>query len=81
MPQRERRSDQISTGRELKDQLNEDQRYALVELERFGWELKFIRRPLFQPMVTVLFDGDRSHYAVLETDGTLTESPEFDIRH
>ena len=64
----------------LKRELNEDQRIALADLERFGWELKFIRRPMFQQPVPVVFDSSRQHFAVLNTDGTLDENPGFDIR-
>jgi hypothetical protein len=68
-------------GSVMKRQLNEDQRLTLAELESFGWELKFIRRPLFQTSVPVVFDSDRKTFAVLEPDGTLNENPGFDIRH
>ena len=50
------------------------------ELERYGWELKFIRHPLFQASVAVLYDPDRKGYACLESDGTLNEHPTFRIR-
>jgi len=53
---------------------------ALADLERFGWELKFIRRPMFQQPVPVVFDSSRKHYAVLNLDGSLDENPGFDIR-
>ena len=49
-------------------------------VEEPGWQLKFVRRPLFQPSIPVVFDGDRKHYAVLEPDGTLNEHPAFTIR-
>ena len=64
----------------LKRELNATQTITLVNLERFGWELKFIRHPLFQQPVAVVFDSDRKHYAILEPDGTLNEKPDFDIR-
>ena len=64
----------------LKRELNEDQRVALADLERFGWELKFIRRPMFEKPVPVVFDSSRQHFAVLNVDGTLDEHPAFDIR-
>ena len=38
----------------LKRELNTEQRLTLAELEKFGWELKFIRRPLFQQPVPVV---------------------------
>ena len=61
--------------------LNPVQSATLVELEHFGWELKFVRRPLFQPIVPVVFDPGRTHYAVLRPDGTLDEHPQIQIRH
>jgi len=64
----------------LKRELNEAQILTLVSLEPFGWELKFVRRPMFQASIPVVFDGDRKTYAVLEPDGTLNENPGFKIR-
>ncbi len=64
----------------LKRELNDAQRTTLNELERFGWELKYIRRPLFQPIIPIVFDGDRKTFAVLEADGSLNEHPPFNIR-
>ena len=64
----------------LKRDLNEAQRTTLSGLEQFGWQLKFVRRKPFQPMVAVVFDGDRKRFAVLELDGTLDENPGFEIR-
>ena len=81
MHQPERRNDEPHTARELRNGLNEAQLEALASLERYGWQLKFIRRPLFQPSIPVVFDGDRKSYAVLDADGTLNEHPPFDIRH
>jgi hypothetical protein len=48
--------------------LNEVQRLALHSLENFGWELAFIRRPLFVP-------------PVLEEDGSVNLSPLAKWRH
>lgn len=76
----ERRRAEARPSSILKRELNEDQLLALAELEKFGWELKFIRKPMFQQPVPVVFDSDRRHYAVLRDDGTLDEKPGFDIR-
>lgn len=78
---KERRKDELRTTRELRAELNEAQCDTLAGLERYGWQLKFVRRPLFQPSVPVVFDGDRKTFAILEADGTLNEHPSFDIRH
>ena len=80
MVQTERRNSPHHSCRELRRQLNEAQRDTLGELERYGWELKFVRRPLFQPAIPVLYDPDRHGYAILEVDGTLNERPPFVIR-
>jgi hypothetical protein len=76
----ERRKSERAPSSVLKRDLNEAQRTTLMGLEQFGWELKFVRRKPFQPSVAVVFDGDRKHFAVLEPDGTLNESPGFEIR-
>ncbi len=80
MTDRERRSAEQAASAKLRALLNEEQRVTLMELERFGWELKFVRRPMFQPSIPVVFDGDRKTYAILEPDGTLNENPGFEIR-
>lgn len=80
MTVRERRKTEGKPAIALKRDLNQDQILALSELEKFGWELKFIRRPMFQQPVPVVFDSDRKHFAVLNADGTLDETPGFDIR-
>jgi hypothetical protein len=76
----ERRKTEAKHVVALKRELNQDQVLALAELEKFGWELKFIRRPMFKDPIPVVFDSDRRHFAILKDDGTLDENPEFDIR-
>jgi hypothetical protein len=80
MTERERRRVEGRPSQALKRELNEAQKIALAELERFGWELKFIRRPMFDQPVPVVFDSSRKHFAVLNIDGSLNEKPGFDIR-
>ncbi len=77
----ERRTDAERNRQELRTDLNSAQLETLGGLERFGWALKFVRRPLFQPIIPVVFDGDCQNFAVLEDDGTLNEHPSFEIRH
>ena len=76
----ERRSTMTQLSRTLRRELNEAQIDTLAGLERFGWELKFIRKPLFKESVPVIFDGDRKVVAILEPDGKLNEHPPFHIR-
>jgi len=77
---KERRSGQRELSSVLKRQLNDAQLMTLRGLEGFGWELKFIRRKPFQEPIAVIFDGDRKKFAVLEPDGALNESPDFEVR-
>ncbi len=81
MPDSERRKAEQHRIAELKRELNDAQINTLLQLEQFGWELKFIRHKPFQPGVPVVFDGDRKRFAVLNADGTLNDNPGFDIRH
>ena len=78
---KERRSGYRELSSVLKRQLNDAQLLTLRGLEGFGWELKFIRRKPFQEPIAVIFDGDRKTFAVLEADGSLNESPSFEIRN
>jgi hypothetical protein len=76
----ERRGSEKESAARLRTLLNDDQLMTLVELDQFGWSLKFVRRPMFQPSIPVVIDADRKRYAVLEADGTLNENPGFTIR-
>jgi hypothetical protein len=80
MTEQDRRNADVENASRLRALLNEDQRMTLTELEQFGWSLKFVRRPLFQPSIPVVIDADRKRYAVLEADGSLNETPGFTIR-
>lgn len=80
MAENERRQVLATAANRLRMQLNEDQQHTLGELERFGWELKFIRRRPFQDPIPVVFDGDRKSFSVIRPDGTLDDNPGFDIR-
>jgi hypothetical protein len=61
--------------------LNEVQRIALHSLENFGWQLAFIRRPLFVPPMVVVKNGDQTKFAILEDDGSVNLNPQVKWRH
>ncbi|MFA6987230.1 MAG: hypothetical protein WC213_13645 [Arenimonas sp.] len=65
----------------LKSELNTDQRETLDELEKFGWELRFVRHDPEQRPVPVIFDANKSKFAVLDQDGSLDEDAFVNIRH
>ena len=53
---------------------------ALATLEHFSWTLRFVRRPMFQAPVPILFSPDGQRFVVLEADGAINENPGFKIR-
>lgn len=65
---------------ELRAGLTPEQRQAVDTLEHFGWQLRFVRRPLFRDPVPVLFDRNGERYVVLQPDGTLDESQTLTLR-
>jgi hypothetical protein len=80
LPDKERRECEQQVVREKERDLTTDQVIALRNLEHFGWELRFVRRPLFEHPVPVLFDADTERYAILEDDGTVNEDHDLIIR-
>jgi hypothetical protein len=71
----ERRQEGTQLPKNFDDMLNEDQLFTLNKMEEFGWKLAFIRRPLFQEIVTVLSHPDHGTYGILESDGRLNMQP------
>ncbi len=65
----------------LRRGLNDAQCLTLNWLESFGWELKFVRHPLFQPPIVVVRCGRMGACAVIESDGTLNRHPRIVLRH
>jgi hypothetical protein len=63
----------------LKRELNDEQLATLLQLERFGWILRFVRRDR-EPIPAVL-DPDHDCYAVLEPDGSINKDPPLQFRH
>lgn len=80
MTDRERRQPHSRPNAALRAQLNEDQLMTLRELERFGWELRFVRRRPFQDLVPVVVDGDRKSFSILKADGTLEDNADIKLR-
>ncbi|MFI8718254.1 hypothetical protein ACIGHF_10265 [Stenotrophomonas sp. NPDC077464] len=64
----------------LREGLTAEQRQAVDTLEHFGWQLRFVRRPLFRDPVPVLFDRSGERYVVLQPDGSLDESQTLKLR-
>ncbi len=60
--------------------LNDAQLAELRSIEQFGWNLKYIRRPLFQEQVVVVTNPDGRSIGVLEDDGELNMAPRIETR-
>ena len=60
--------------------LNVMQQVTLGEIGKFGWELRFVRTPLFQEAVPVVFSADGDQIGVLEEDGRLNLHPNIEHR-
>lgn len=76
----ERRKGLAPVPDKLSEFLNDAQLSSLNKLEGFGWNLEFVRRPLFQEVVPVLFHPDAKKYGVLNEDGTLNAQPGIQLR-
>jgi hypothetical protein len=64
----------------LRAGLTPAQLVTLEAMEIFRWRLAFVRRPLFQAPIPVLFDQDDTRYVVIREDGTLDEQPTLKLR-
>jgi hypothetical protein len=65
---------------QLRAGLTAEQRQTVETLEHFGWQLRFVRRPLFRDPIPVLFDRAGERYVVLQPDGSLDESQTLQLR-
>lgn len=77
-PERRRASVPDASG--LREGLAPPQLVTLEALEIFGWRLAFVRRPLFQAPIPVLFDRAGTRHVVIRDDGTLDEHPVLKLR-
>jgi len=62
------------------EMLNPMQVRALRQIESYGWQLQFIRRPLFQDPVPVVIDADGKKIGILEEDGRINMEPDIKVR-
>ena len=78
--EKDKRNKQKPIPNNLSDYLNEDQRVTLNQIESYGWRIEFIRRPLFQTPLVVIFGPDDGQIGVLKEDGTIDKNPEILVR-
>lgn len=77
----ERRGSKTAVPPNLRGYLNQEQRLALQKIENFGWQLEFVRQPLFQDPIPVVISPDRQRHAVLQQDGELDMNSGLSFRH
>lgn len=53
------------------------QMQSLDQLADFGWQLAFVRRPLFDKPTVVLISPEAKQYATLEEEGSLNLEPDL----
>jgi hypothetical protein len=80
-PSERRKAPPAQDPQSLRTGLTPAQLMTLEALEIFQWRLAFVRRPLFQAPIPVLFDREDTRYVVIEEDGTLNEQPSLQLRN
>ena len=68
---REKRKGGISIPENLKEILNEAQWQALSGIKYSGWELRFLRKPVFQAPVLVIQNSCDGRTGILDMDGRI----------
>lgn len=76
----EKRKDILPVPDNLEELLNRRQMQALQHIESFGWQLRFVRRPLFQEPIPVILSPRGDRYAILERDGRINITHDLNIR-
>jgi len=64
----------------LRSGLSRAQLDTLETMESFRWRLAFVRWPVFQAPIPVLFNRDGTRYVVINEDGTLDERQTLQLR-
>ncbi len=80
MVDKEKRSDDSAIPQPLNEYMNESQIMSLRRIEGFGWELRFIRIPMFQDPVPVVFSADGKSIGILDEDGRVNLEHEMAVR-
>jgi hypothetical protein len=78
--QNDRRTGESSVPANLREYLNDYQMLALDRMRELGWELKFVRRPIFQQPIPVIHHAGNNEHAIIEEDGTINKDLYINIR-
>ena len=77
---REKRKGTSQIPKNLNDILNKAQLQALSGIKHAGWELLFLRRPLFQEPVLVVHNPKDNTTGIFDKDGKIIIQPNFKKR-
>jgi hypothetical protein len=77
----ERRKGQPAVPSDLKPYLNPNQMLTLNAMKNFGWQMYFIRRPLFQRPTAVMINHEGTRIAEIEENGTFDTETRIVIRN
>jgi len=76
----ERREKQVPVPEDLNHILNQTQLVILNELKKLDWQLLFVRRSVYQPVLAVMMAPNGST-AILEDDGIPNVNHGMEFRH
>lgn len=76
----DKRTNNIPGSHELINSLNSKQITALGEIRHLGWDLKFVRKPVFQEAIPVVYNDKLEQVGILDADGNISLEHEFDVR-
>jgi hypothetical protein len=76
----ERRTGQTPVPDDMLSRLTEPQHQTLARLMRIGWSVKFVRRPLFQTPVFILYEPKSGDFFFLHEGGTIDKVDDTALR-
>ncbi|HYQ72608.1 MAG TPA: hypothetical protein VET88_11865 [Gammaproteobacteria bacterium] len=77
---REKRKNNNPIPADLEGMLNAAQRQALPGIRFSGWELYFLRKPLFQPPVLVVRNSNDGKTGILDDHGRVSVQANIKVR-
>ena len=76
----EKRQGKAAIPDDLGKVLNPAQMRSLRQIENFGWQLVFIRQPLFQEPIPVVINSKGDRIGILEADGRINLQAAITLR-
>jgi len=77
---REKRKDSVPIPENFEELLNKAQLQALPGMKHAGWEVQFLRTPLFQEPVLVVKNSKDGRIGILDKDGVIKIQADLKVR-